>query len=225
MRLFNFRAMSTRVTFYVDGFNFYYGLKRKKQVNPHWQRFYWLDVVKFFSQFLGPGQELEKVVYFTASPLDSEKSSRQSAFLNANTLLNPDTFEIVRGKYINKIIQCPHCKTAINRPEEKKTDVNLSVRMMGDCFNNLTDVVVLVSADTDLIPPMDFILNTFADKKVRVYFPPTNNSYDIAAYMKARRSNIIRLENNEAKFANAVMPDVVSNNIKSYIIPENWKSL
>ena len=37
--------------------------------------------------------------------------------------------------------------------------------------------------------------------------------------------NITRLENNEVKFANAVMPDVVSNNIKSYIIPENWKSL
>ena len=45
-----------RVTFYVDGFNFYYGLKRKKQVDRSWQRFYWIDVVKLFEQFLGPDQ-------------------------------------------------------------------------------------------------------------------------------------------------------------------------
>ena len=44
-----------RVTFYVDGFNFYYGLKRKKQVDRSWQRFYWIDVVKLFEQlFEGP---------------------------------------------------------------------------------------------------------------------------------------------------------------------------
>ena len=76
-----------RVTFYVDGFNFYYGLKRKKQVDRSWQRFYWIDVVKLFEQFLGPDQELAKVIYFTASPLDPDKSSRQSAFLNANSIL------------------------------------------------------------------------------------------------------------------------------------------
>ena len=33
--------------------------------------------------FLGEGQEVEKVIYFTASLLNPEKSSRQSAFLNA----------------------------------------------------------------------------------------------------------------------------------------------
>lgn len=215
--------MNTRVTFYVDGFNFYYGLKRMKRMNRNWQHYYWIDVVKFFSQFLGVGQELAKVVYFTASPLDPEKSSRQSAFLNANILLNPDRFEIVRGKYINKTIQCPHCRTSINRPEEKKTDVNLSVRMMADCFKDVTDVVVLVSADTDLIPPIDFIFENFKNKKVKVYFPPTNNSFDISSYMKAHRSGVVRLESNEVKFIHAVMPDSVSDGIKTYTIPESWK--
>lgn len=48
-----------RVTFYVDGFNFYYGLKRKTQVDMSWKRYYWIDIVKLFEQFLGPDQELE----------------------------------------------------------------------------------------------------------------------------------------------------------------------
>lgn len=212
-----------RVTFYVDGFNFYYGLKRKKQVDRSWKRFYWIDIVKLFEQFLGPDQELAKVVYFTASPLDPDKSSRQSALLNANVILHPDKFEIVRGKYINKIIECPHCHLAINRPEEKKTDVNLSVRMMGDCFKNETDVVILVSADTDLIPPIDFILNNFPEKRVKVYFPPANHSFDINSYMRAHRSNVIRLEFNVVKFNNAVMPDTVTAGGKTYTIPDKWK--
>ena len=212
-----------RVTFYVDGFNFYYGLKRKKQVDRSWKRFYWIDVVKLFEQFLGPDQELAKVIYFTASPLDPDKSSRQSAFLNANSILHPDKFEIVRGKYINKTIMCPHCHLAIHRPEEKKTDVNLSVRMLGDCFNNETDIVVLVSADTDLIPPIDFILNNFPEKKVKVYFPPANHSFDINGYMNAHKSNVVRLESNAVKFNNAIMPETVTVDTRTYTIPENWK--
>lgn len=58
-----------KVTFYVDGFNFYYGLKRKKQVDRSWQCFYWIDVVKLFEQFLGPDQELAKVIYFNVSSM------------------------------------------------------------------------------------------------------------------------------------------------------------
>ncbi|KAA6331007.1 hypothetical protein EZS27_020343, partial [termite gut metagenome] len=74
----------------------------------------------------------EKVIYFTASPLNPDKSNRQGAFLNVNKLLNENKFEVVRGKYLTKIIQCPNCNYAISRPEEKKTDVNVAIRMIGE---------------------------------------------------------------------------------------------
>ena len=114
-----------RVTFYVDGFNFYRGLRAAKLIDNSWRITYWIDVVKLFSQFLGPNQKLVKVIYFTASPLNENKSRRQGAFFNANKLLNSTKFEIVRGKYLKKEIECPRCKYSILRPEEKKTDVNL----------------------------------------------------------------------------------------------------
>ena len=41
-----------KVIVYIDGFNFYYGLKK----NPRWRRYYWLDVVKFFETFMRPSQ-------------------------------------------------------------------------------------------------------------------------------------------------------------------------
>ena len=115
--------MAQRVTFYIDGFNFYYGLRRTKRNEPQRGDYYWIDMVKLCQGFLGEGQEVEKVIYFTASPLYPEKSSRQSAFLNANKLINGDRFEVVRGKYLDKQIQCPNCHYAISRPEEKNTDV------------------------------------------------------------------------------------------------------
>jgi len=37
-----------RVNFFVDGFNFYRGLKRKIKIDSDWQRFYWIDFVKQF---------------------------------------------------------------------------------------------------------------------------------------------------------------------------------
>lgn len=126
--------MKQRVTFYIDGFNFYYGLKRTKKINPVWKNYYWIDLVKFFSQFIGQDQELAKVIYFTASPLDSGKSSRQSAFLNANKMQNPDKFEIVRGKYLEKTILCPYCNQAISRPEEKKNRCKLVCKNVGGLY-------------------------------------------------------------------------------------------
>ena len=215
--------MSERVTFYVDGFNFYYGLKYKKLTDKNWQLAYWIDVVKLFSQFLSPNQILEKVIYFTASPLNQGKSNRQGAFLNANKLLNGSKFEVVRGKYLRKTVECPNCKYAISRPEEKKTDVNVAIRMIGDCLENKTDNIVLVSGDSDLLPSLEFIQRKYPQKKIRVYFPPTVISVDLKNNVKAHNGKIVFLENNFNKFMNSIMPDVVSKDGKTYTIPEKWK--
>ena len=162
-----------RVTFYVDGFNFYYGIRTAKQIDRKQYKSYWINLVQFFSLFLGEDQTIEKVIYFTASPLNKEKSRHQSAFLNANKLINGDKFEVVRGKYISKEIKCPNCKYTIIRPEEKKTDVNISIRMMADCIKDTTDVIVLVSGDSDLLPPIEFIQHNFPGKKIKAFFPPS----------------------------------------------------
>jgi hypothetical protein len=64
--------MKQRINIYIDGFNFYYGLKHNS-----WRKHYWLDLVKFFEQFVRNDQELNVVYYFTALPKDNEKRDRQ----------------------------------------------------------------------------------------------------------------------------------------------------
>ena len=212
-----------RVTFYVDGFNFYNGLRAKKRIDDSWKKTYWIDMVKFFNCFLSPDQILEKVIYFTASPLSSSKNSRQSAFLNANKLINGDKFEIVRGKYLTKTIVCPYCGRSRQIPEEKKTDVNISIRMIGDCVKNSTDIVILVSGDSDLLPPLEYIIKNYPQKKVRAYFPPTIFSTNIKSVLHANKCKIVMLENNFKKFIDCVMPDIVEGNENVYTIPNKWK--
>ncbi len=143
--------------------------------------------------------------------------------MNANKLLNPDKFEVVRGQYLRKIIECPSCKYAIVRPEEKKTDVNVAIRMIGDCVEDKTDVVVLVSGDSDMLPPLEFIQQKYPRKKFRVYFPPTIFSIDLKNNVKVHNGKIVFLENNFKKFVDSIMPDIVSANGRNYTIPDKWK--
>lgn len=210
-----------RVRFYIDGFNFYYGIKRSVAADRRWGNAYWIDVVKLCSGFIGPDEILDKVFYFTASPLDSGQSSRQSAFLNANKEINKDVFEVVRGKYLAKQIECPNCRFSISRPEEKKTDVNISVRMIADCMEKSTDKVVLISADTDLIPPLELIRSSFSEIKIKVMFPPSNFSHDLSTTMAAWKSKVTLMERNLVRFEESVMPDTVAEG--KYSIPPEWK--
>ena len=214
-----------RVTFYIDGFNFYFGIKRSRNKNPQWKKCYWIDLVKLCCFFLGENQILEKVVYFTASPLNPSKNSRQSSFLNANKLINPTKFEVVRGKYMEKQFDCPYCHSNISRPEEKRTDVNISVRMLSDCFEDKTDTIVLISADSDLIPPLEQINRLFPHKNIKVYFPPANYSYDIKDFLVLQKNKPVLLEKNLQKFLNSIMPDVVKNETNTYTIPDKWRYL
>ncbi|NMA34047.1 MAG: NYN domain-containing protein [Clostridiaceae bacterium] len=211
-----------RVTFYIDGFNFYYGLKKKAGIDKSWKQFYWIDFVKLCEQFLGPDQTIEKVKYFSAAPLNIGKQSRQSALFKANILSNPDKFEIIRGKYYKKTQTCKHCGDIFEVPEEKRTDVNISVTLIGDCLLDNTDILVIITADSDLIPPIEFILKNFPNKKVRIYFPPQYSSYDLK-HISPRRP--VYLEHNKPRFLNSVMPDTVYNSDKtdSATIPLEWK--
>ena len=142
--------------------------------------------------------------------------------LSANKVLNGSRFEVVKGKFYEREFDCPTCYTTFLRPEEKRTDVNISVKMMGDCSLNKVDTLVLVSADSDFVPPLQFIKKYHSDKKIKVYFPPDNFSSDLYNFMKANKGKVVKLENSKVKFLNSVMPAVVKKDGQTYNIPAEW---
>jgi len=185
-----------KVNFYIDGFNFYYGLKSKK-----WRKYYWLDVVRFCESFLRPGQELGEVFYCTAVPKNRGKQDRQDLFFSANRL-NPK-FKLVFGKFLEKrvLLNGNEFKTF----EEKQTDVNIAVEMIRGVVMAKCDASVIVSADSDLIPPVRFIREFAPGHKIFVYFPPDRYSADLQHSADA----VINLQRYETRFQRSLLPEIV----------------
>lgn len=216
---FFFIGMPQRVTFYIDGFNFYNGLKTKSIIDRSWKKYYWIDFVLFCKQFLGPNQVLEKVKYFTAPPLNIQKQKRQGKLFKANRLLNPLNLEFIIGKYYKINTHCPNCNTTFQKPEEKRTDVNISVQLIGDCALDRTDSLVLISADSDLAPALNYIKENFSSKKIKLYFPPERSSADLFNIMSRK---VVYLSNNKGKFDNAVMSNTIQVSGQTISIPPEW---
>lgn len=132
-----------------------------------WNKYYWLDIVKLFEQFMLPHQELVAVKYFSARPLgDPDKSLRQNAFFQAN--LENRKFKLILGKYLKKRLECFKCHNIINTYEEKESDVNLATQIVEDAYKDNCDIIIIVSADSDMIPAIE--LAREAGKKVFIYF-------------------------------------------------------
>ena len=168
--------MAHQVAVYIDGFNLFYGMRSKG-----WKRLYWLDVYGLAENLLLSGQKLSVVRYFTAPilpiPSDPNKDKRQETYLNAlSTIPNLD---IQKGYYISKRHKCLNCGTPKTIYEEKTTDVNIAVAMLTDAYANLFDTAILISADGDLVRPVETILTQFPSKRVVVAFPPDRNSNNL----------------------------------------------
>ena len=85
------------------------------------------------------------------------------------------------GKYQNEPQTCRLCGGKDTISHEKMTDVNIAVEMMGDAYQDRFDTALLISADSDLCPPVSTIRRIFPPKRVVVGFPPSRRSAELAS--------------------------------------------
>jgi uncharacterized LabA/DUF88 family protein len=169
----------TRAIVYVDGFNLYYGVLKS---SPAWK---WLNLASFFDS-LRVDDEIVKICYFTAivdeGRAASETRDRQKRYLN------------IHGKYQPRQVKCrATCRQPYQVPEEKKTDVNIAVRMLSDAIDGAADRLILVSGDSDIEPAIKWIRSRFPKIKVTVYIPQLPDD------SKQRRNDSYRQMNVDAK--------------------------
>ena len=159
-----------RVIAYIDGYNLYYGLRQKR-----WKWFYWLNIQAMVTYLLKPDQSLGTTKYFTTIVKQPEdKRKRQALFLEAlQTLPN---LQIYYGHFLSETVTCRHCGHTHETHHEKMTDVNISVELMTDAFQDQFDAALLVSADSDLVGPVRAVQRLFKQKRVIVVFPPARRS-------------------------------------------------
>lgn len=189
-----------RVIVYIDGYNLYHGLKAKG-----WRRLYWLDLWKLGEELLKPGQTLEAVRYFTTRIKGPEPSRRrQEVYLEAITIERA-RLSIDYGHFLEKTAECFKCGATWPRHEEKKTDVNIACRLVEDAMDDRYDVAIVVSGDSDLVPPIELVKRRWGTKRLIVAFPPNR----VSDALKRTAHGYFAIS--EHKLVKAQMPDVLKN--------------
>ena len=163
--------MSQKLNLYVDGFNLYFGLR------SYGGRYKWLDLRLLAERLCQDGEVVGTVIYCTAriSGKDKTKIRRQNVYLEA---LRERGVTIVFGKFKARPHNCPSCGHRYKKPEEKESDVNLASLLLRDAAAGQAKTVAIVSADSDLILPMQIAKEEYGCRVVPV-FPPNRNSAEI----------------------------------------------
>ncbi len=180
-----------RVIVYVDGFNLYFGIREKFP-----RRYRWLDLNASAQKLLKSNQRLVDVRYFTArisKPL--KKQERQERYLQALEAVGGCTLHF--GAYRDRSRVCKSCGNILYTPEEKMTDVKIAVEMLADAYTDRFDTALLISGDTDIVPPIAKIHQLFSSKRIVVAFPPGRFNHELKqiadAHIYIRRSSLIQL--------------------------------
>lgn len=184
------------VVAYVDGFNLYYGLKARG-----WLQFRWLDVEALVRAFVRPPDHLVATRYFTARSFHPPaRYARHSTYLEA--LRRGTGVHIVEGRVATRTRTCPACRESWKVPQEKHTDINVASAMLCDAFDGLGDEAYLLSADSDLVPVVQLLMERWG-REVTLITPPRRKSDELEACVA--RSLHIR----KSRFASCQLPDPV----------------
>lgn len=166
---------------YVDGFNLYYGMRAK-----YGHRYYWLDLAALVRR-LRPDDTLIMVRYFTAMVrAEPSAAQNQRVYLDALTAHSPGEVDITLGRFAEKRSRCGRCRTAwqcactpprvYRTYEEKATDVAIGARLVEDTALRASDVALIVSADTDLVPAVESARRVDPKRAIYLALPPGNMS-------------------------------------------------
>ena len=148
-----------RTYVYVDGFNLYYRALRKT-------KFKWLNLDALVRGLLDADNSVDRIRYFTApvsGKFDPGVPVRQQRYMQALRTLPSIT--IHEGNFLTKPKMRPLVSPMPGGPthveiwntEEKGSDVNLATYLIHDAWQDLFDVAVVLSQDTDLNEPVRIV--------------------------------------------------------------------
>ena len=122
------------------------------------------------------------------------------------------------GVYQHNPRECRRCNLVDNVPSEKMTDVNIAVSMMTDAFEDNFDTAILISADSDLTPPVRKIRELRPSKRVIVALPPGRSSKQLTS----AANGFIRID--KPTLNRSLLPEKIRKS-NGYVIqrPSRWR--
>ena len=216
----------TKVSAYIDALNLYHSLKENS-----WQKYYWLNIPDLLKRFLRDGETLETIYYFTSMAKDSDRRKRQTTYIEAletTALYNLINFKVIRGRFeeediicnfCNDFAFCKNCENLLSFTHEKETDVNISVQMLSDAYEEEFDTAFLITADSDQVGAIRTIKKLFySSKQVGVILPPGRESINL------KRAADFYLHIDQSSLGKSQLPEKITKpGGFSLVRPENWK--
>lgn len=203
-----------KANIYVDGFNLYYGALKNTPYR-------WLDIAKLCRIML-PRDTISQIKYFTAlvnpHPTDPDQLTRQHIYLRA--LQTIPNLEIIYGHFLTHEIMMPLAPpksgyVKVIKTEEKGSDVNLALHLLSDGYKNAYDVAVIVSNDSDLLLPVQFVKKELG-KKIGILNPQKHPSKVLIAnadFVKNIRRGVL---------SKSLFPTILTDSQGTFTKPAIW---
>ncbi|MFI0429617.1 NYN domain-containing protein [Mariniflexile sp. HMF6888] len=180
-----------KVSFLIDGFNLYHSIE--DLYTEHRIKAKWLDVKTLLRTYLtDPNfKELSEerhsfngIYYFTAlryhvAEEKPQSIARHERYINA---IKSTGIEIIYGGFKPKTIKCKECGRDFIKHEEKKTDVAIATKLLELVHKSHSEVYVIVSGDTDLIPAIETARIIDSSIKIILVFPYGRTNDELKNY-------------------------------------------
>ena len=140
-----------KIVLFIDGSNFYYGLKSIYGEDKHLSNFNFLRLGEILA---GKDRDLLRIFYYNA-PLDYEAS--------------PESYA-KQQKFFEKIKTMDRTRLILSRLQKRKIkgttkhyyvvkgdDIHIAVDMVKGAYEGTFDVAILVSGDGDFVPAVDVV--------------------------------------------------------------------
>jgi uncharacterized LabA/DUF88 family protein len=154
-----------QINVYIDGFNLYHAIVSLNEPTLKWLNFRTLG-----ASFLRPGEQLNKVSFFTAVlTWEKEKQQRHKNYIRAQIASG---VEVVESNFRRMNRHCRVMDRYCARHEEKQTDVAIAISVFKDAMAGEFDRAVLITADSDQVPLVRAMRDAFPEKRITLAAPP-----------------------------------------------------
>jgi uncharacterized LabA/DUF88 family protein len=199
----------SRYCIYIDGFNVYYALQES-----YYKKYKWLNYRKLAETVIGQNNTIQGIFYFTSLlRWKPENVIRHKIYIQA---LRLERIETIEGRFLEKKVRCHICGKTYKTHEEKRTDVNIALKILCDAIDNLYDKALIISADSDLAPAISAVHKYTPEKRVGVMFPIGRNNYDL------RQQADFRIKMHQKLLQDCQFPDEIKSGDNIIQRPEEW---
>lgn len=203
-----------RVSFFIDGFNIFHALDSQKA----YHKYKWLDYSALAKCFVSSKDIIADIYYFTAyADWEPAKKARHQLLIRALTLKG---VKIVFGKFKIRDKHCRLCHKTYQTFEEKQTDVNISVKLFQCAHNDTFDTGILVTGDSDIVPAIVAVKESFPAKKIGLVIPIGRSAEEMKNVCD------FHMKIKEKHLRTSQFPDSILINTEKNITlnrPEKWK--